>query len=63
MLTATGAEQSNDGGGKAETCRLVLQAKRAATEGSEGGRDRHPKGEDRAAGFVEPGGAKPRPAE
>ena len=37
--------------------------KRAATEGSEGARDRHRNGEDRAAGFVEPGGAKPRPAE
>ena len=40
-----------------------LQAKRAATEGSEGARDRDPEGEDREAGFVEPGGAKPRPAE
>ena len=41
----------------------IRKRKRAATEGSEGGRDRHPKGEDRVAGFVEPGGAKPRPAE
>ena len=30
---------------------------------SEGARDRHRDGEDREAGFVEPGGAKPRPAE
>ena len=37
--------------------------KRAATEGSVGDRDRHRDGEDREAGFVEPGGAKPRPAE
>ena len=43
----------------ARTCKR----KRAATEGSEGARDRHRDGEDRAAGFVEPGGAKPRPAE
>ena len=39
------------------------QAQRAATEGSEGARDRHRNGEDRVAGFVEPGVAKPRPAE
>ena len=30
---------------------------------SVGARDRHRNGEDREAGFVEPGGAKPRPAE
>ena len=40
--------------------RLHRQAKRAASGSA---RDRHPKGEDREAGFVEPGGAKPRPAE
>ena len=39
------------------------QAQRAATEGSEGARDRHRNGEDRVAGFVELGKAKPRPAE
>ncbi len=37
----------------------VRLAKRGATEGSGGDRDRHPKGEDRVAGFVEPGAAKP----
>ncbi len=48
---AMGAERPSRGGGKTGPCRLVLQAKRAATEGSEGGRDRHRNGEDRAAGL------------
>ena len=58
-----GAERPSHGGGYAQAWRPHPQAKRAATEGSEGARDRHPEGEDRVAGFVEPGGAKPRPAE
>ena len=41
----------------------LWQAERAARGASAGDRDRHPKGEDRAAGFVEPVRAMPGPAE
>ena len=66
-----GAGSRRDGSGATEQRRRVgtglstRTRKRSAQRApaSEGARDRDRDGEDRAAGFVEPGGAKPRPAE
>jgi len=59
---ATGVERPGNGGGKTGSFGLHRQA-RSERQRAECARDRHPKGEDREAGFVEPGVAKPRLAE
>ena len=58
-----GGVRGAGGGGKTGSCRLHRQACRAASVSERRRQGSSPKGEDRAAGFVEPGGAKPCPAE